>query len=136
MARNNYDTNHSTKPMGGRGERGKNKTSRRGGGDGIQLTFADWLLLVALQRATMREGGAVRVGLTRDGGALSLGMYIGEDYGTEYIRPNEDVGTALLEVARAWLPSEGSAFGEAYDWLEQEIKTMLSEPGKKPTDER
>lgn len=48
------------------------------------------------------SGGAIRIGLTRDGGALAIGIYQGKEYGTEYIRPNEDLETALRELAIAW----------------------------------
>lgn len=47
-------------------------------------------------------GGAIRVGLTRDGGALAVGLYKGEEYGTEYIRPNEDLEMSLREIVIAW----------------------------------
>jgi hypothetical protein len=57
-------------------------------------------------------GGAVRVGATRDGGAWALGIYQGDDYATEYIRPAEDFTTALGEIAAAWLPDKGAGFWE------------------------
>ena len=48
------------------------------------------------------SGGAIRVGLTRDMGALGIGVYKGEDYGTEYIRPTDDLGSELEDIADAW----------------------------------
>lgn len=35
-------------------------------------------------------GGALRIGATRDGGALSVGFYLDGDTWTEYCRPQED----------------------------------------------
>lgn len=63
-----------------------------------------WLTLAALIAEMAASGGAIRVGLTRDGGALALGMYHGDDYATEYIRPNEDIDAALHNIADLWLP--------------------------------
>lgn len=48
------------------------------------------------------DGGAIRIGLTRDGGALALGFYQGDDYGTEYIRPSENLEETLRELMIAW----------------------------------
>lgn len=61
---------------------------------------AGWLLGLCIGLAM--AGGACRVGLTRDGGALALGVYLGEEYGTEYVKPDEDLGTAVREIALAW----------------------------------
>lgn len=39
----------------------------------------------------LQEGGAIRLGLTRDGGALAVGIYgLGGDPTTEYLRPSDD----------------------------------------------
>lgn len=78
-------------------------TKRRQQGS-INLDGLPWLTLVALIAEMSEAGGAVRVGLTRDGGALAVGMYHGNDYATEYIRPNEDVEAALHAIADIWLP--------------------------------
>lgn len=41
----------------------------------------------------LQEGGAIRLGLTRDGGALAVGIYgLGSEPSTEYIRPTDDIG--------------------------------------------
>jgi hypothetical protein len=60
----------------------------------------DWLLAYVV--GASMDGFALRVGLTRDGGALALGVYMGEQYGTEYIRPDEDLAVALREIGLAW----------------------------------
>jgi len=61
---------------------------------------AEELLLLALGAAMV--GAAVRIGLTRDGGAIALGMYHGGDYGTEYIRPGDDLEAEVHSIAQAW----------------------------------
>jgi len=61
---------------------------------------AQWLLSLLIGAAI--EGYALRVGLTRDGGALAIGVYMGDEYGTEYIRPDEDLAVALREIGLAW----------------------------------
>lgn len=77
------------------------KASIRGG---------DWVAIAALITAFAEEGGAVRLGYTRDGGALAVGCYLGDDYATEYVRPNEDIRAALTEIAEAWLAEAGIAY--------------------------
>lgn len=59
-----------------------------------------WLLGLAIGAAL--SGGAARIGLSRDGGALAVGMYMGDDVSTEYIRPSEDLGEAVREISQAW----------------------------------
>lgn len=78
-------------------------TKRREQGK-VNVGLLPWLTLAALVAEMAETGGAVRIGLTRDGGALALGMYQGDDYATEYIRPNEDIETALFGIADVWLP--------------------------------
>ena len=58
--------------------------------------------LVALILGHALQGGAIRVGLTRDEGALAIGVYQGDNYGTEYVRPTEDLGQAVREIALDW----------------------------------
>lgn len=77
-------------------------TKRRETGK-VDVGSLPWLTLAALVAEMAENGGAVRIGLTRDGGALAMGMYAGDDYATEYIRPNEDVDAALHAIADLWL---------------------------------
>jgi len=86
--------------------------SRRGGApQGVFTLDGDGLVaLMALVLAAATEGSAVRVGLTRDGGALAIGMYCGSEYGTEYVRPTEDAADAMREIAAAWLSVGADAF--------------------------
>jgi hypothetical protein len=52
---------------------------------------------------TAMSGGAIRVGLTRDLGALAIGIYKDGDYGTEYIRPTDDLSDELRSLVVGWL---------------------------------
>lgn len=45
------------------------------------------------------RNGAVRFGYTRDGGAYSVGLYIGDDRETMYCRPYEDIDGLLDQIA-------------------------------------
>lgn len=69
--------------------------------------------LMLLAYAFAMEDGALRIGLTRDGGALALGCYMGDDYATEYIRPSETMTTAIDEIAVAWLEDGTAALERA-----------------------
>lgn len=82
-------------------ERRATKRREQGKMDVVSLP---WLTLAALVAEMAEAGGAVRIGLTRDGGALALGMYHGDDYATEYIRPNEDIEAAIHGIAELWVP--------------------------------
>jgi len=102
-------------------ERAKEARQRRAASNAkANWLEVEWDGVVLLVQAMAAEGGAVRLGLTRDGGAYALGMYLHDDYATEYIRPSEDFGDALGEIARAWLPDGGEA------WFDALIKARTS----------
>jgi len=68
---------------------------------------ADWgaqdagTILRAIE-VVAKQGGALRFGYTRDGGAYAIGvMGDGEPY-TEYLRPNDDVGEYLRVLIAQW----------------------------------
>lgn len=85
-------------------ERAKQARGRRKSASGeLDWRSFDWEGFAALTVALANSGGAIRVGATRDGGAWALGIYKGDDYATEYIKPAEDVQEAMLEIAEAWL---------------------------------
>lgn len=70
-----------------------------------QYTFDDsdataWLMAFIVGAAL--SGAAVRVGLTRDGGAVALGIYHGEEYGVEYVQPGEPLANAVREISMVW----------------------------------
>lgn len=94
-------------------ERAKEARGRRASQSGqFEITPRHWAYLAALGNAFMRTGGALRIGKTRDGGALALGCYAGDDYATEYIKPHENFEDAIYEIAEAWC-EEGLAVLEA-----------------------
>jgi hypothetical protein len=64
------------------------------------LDGSRWLLSFIVGAAISQC--AVRVGLTRDGGALALGIYAGDEYGVEYVRPDEDLAAAVREISLGW----------------------------------
>lgn len=116
----------------------KQARGRRANGgvvDGYQLTFLDWLQVQALTRCVVKQGGAVRVGLTRDGGALALGIYVDQDYGTEYVRPTEDLGEALSDIAQAWLKDGAASFSEALDAVADDVRAFTA-PKQEPPQKR
>jgi len=50
--------------------------------------------------AVLRDGGALRIGRTRDGGAWAFGVYgDGEKPYTEYVQASEDVNEYLKDLA-------------------------------------
>jgi len=72
-------------------------TSR--GRDGV----ADWAnanaaLLLQLVCCVAVEGGAVRYGYTRDGGAYSIGIYLGKESQTYYCNEKEGIDGKLQEL--------------------------------------
>lgn len=48
---------------------------------------------------TAANGGALRFGYTRDGGAYAIGIYMSDQANTEYVRPNEDIDRYLSDLA-------------------------------------
>lgn len=92
-------------------ERAKEKRTRGRVQEAVQTWLdKDWTVLVALIEETSVAGGAVRLGFTRDGGAIAIGMYMGDDYATEYIRGSEDFADAVASIAGAWLDDGGEKF--------------------------
>lgn len=90
----------------------ENRQRRAQRSTSADLETVDWLPLCALIAEMARHGGALRVGYTRDGGAYALGCYMGDDYATEYVRPNEDFEASLDEIGMAWLPDGGDSYQE------------------------
>lgn len=75
---------------------------------------ADWTVCDAqlLQRVIATAGlkkCALRFGYTRDGGAYSIGVYAGDEYFTDFIRPDDDIDVYLrdlLESLEEYTPGE------------------------------
>jgi len=83
----------------------------------FELTPAAIVQLLPLVTVLADAGGALRIGLTRDGGALALGIYVGDEYGNEYIKPDEDIHQAAEEIALAWLPNKMEEYGDTRERL-------------------
>jgi hypothetical protein len=96
-------------------DRAKSSRSRRSEAAGhAEFDALDWVAIACLAEALMENDGAIRVGRTRDGGAWAIGIYLGDDYATEYVRPQEAFSDALVEIAQAWLPDGGQKFYDRF----------------------
>ena len=72
---------------------------KKGPGKGV----ADWAGVGAesmreLAAVLSKRGGAVRYGYTRDGGAYAIGIYMGGEHETLYVRPGEDIDSYLASL--------------------------------------
>lgn len=95
------------------------RSRRRSSSMAFDLRTAEHAVIVATYIVAAESGGAVRIGATRDGGALAIGCYAGDDYFTEYVKPSEDLETAFREIVEAWFP-EGL---ETFDALLQIMRS-------------
>ena len=65
---------------------------------------ADWALanpekILDVIQIISSKGGAIRFGYTRDGGAYAIGLYMGGQGDTVYVRPSEDIDRYLSDLA-------------------------------------
>lgn len=70
-------------------------------------TPADWgevspELMAGAVVSVTSQGGALRFGYTRDGGAYAVGVLGDGEPRTDYVRPNEDVEAYLRELIAIW----------------------------------
>jgi len=72
-----------------------NQRSSNGVADWANANAENVLQLVC---AVAMEGGAVRFGYTRDGGAYSIGLYLGSDSKTYYCNDAEGINGQLEEL--------------------------------------
>jgi hypothetical protein len=72
----------------------------RDGGDPADYAGVNREVLFDLILTATSKGGAIRLGYTRDGGAYAIGLYYGDDYSTQYIRPGEDFVDRVLGFTR------------------------------------
>lgn len=72
-------------------------------GESFDWRLVDAIKLLHLVAIVASCGGAVRVGATRDGGAMAVGFYIDGDSWTEYVRPGEDIDAFLEGAMQDWL---------------------------------
>jgi len=59
---------------------------------------ADPVLMAGVVVAITRHGGLASFGYTRDGGAGSLTVFLGDERSTEYFKSSEDVDAKLGEI--------------------------------------
>jgi len=81
---------------------------RASSGGAVEWAHFDWIAAIALTEQLVERGGAIRIGKTRDGGAWALGVYMGDDYATEYIRPAEDFAESMVEICEAWVDAKAA----------------------------
>jgi len=72
--------------------------SGRKGGAVADWTNASPELVLQLVCTVARQGGAVRYGYTRDGGAYSIGIYLGDDSKTYYCNEAEGINEQLEDL--------------------------------------
>lgn len=71
---------------------------KRKGGAVADWNNADAMLVLQLVCSVGSEGGAVRLGYTKDGGAYSIGIYLGADSKTYYCNEAEGINDKLTEL--------------------------------------
>jgi len=71
---------------------------KRAGSGVADWANADPAIVLRLVCAVAVEGGAVRLGYTRDGGAYSIGIYLGSDSKTYYCNEAEGINEKLNEL--------------------------------------
>jgi hypothetical protein len=100
---------------------GSKRQGGAGGGEPFVIGSSEWARIMALIAIMASRGGAVRIGFTRDLGALAVGLYDGDEQGTEYVRPSEDRDDALDAIAQAWC---GNSFDDYLEWRDAAIRTL------------
>jgi len=71
---------------------------------GARGGVADWNnaspeIILQLVCRVAAHGGAVRLGYTRDGGAYSIGLYVGKDSKTYYCNEKDGIDETLKDLA-------------------------------------
>lgn len=89
---------------------------RRRDASGAQFTQCTAGLLQAAVHYMAEAGGAIRFGKTRDGGAIAIGLYDGDEKRTEYLAPEDDLDVFLMDLLTVYAPRE--IVQEWIDWLE------------------
>jgi len=73
-------------------------TNKRAGRGVADWSNANPENVMGLVCAVAVEGGAVRLGYTRDGGAYSIGLYLGQDSKTYYCNDAEGIDDFVREL--------------------------------------
>lgn len=74
------------------------KPDSSGTTDRANWAKVEQLAIIDLICAVSHKGGAVRFGYSRDRGAFSLGVYLGDDRDTIWIRPSEDPDAVIRDI--------------------------------------
>lgn len=74
-------------------------------------------LLLAAIHYMAEAGGAIRFGKTRDGGAIAIGLYDGDEKRTEYLAPDDDIDQLMIELLELYAPPD--VVREYRDWMAQ-----------------
>jgi len=127
MGINDRETEKNDARKAARSKREAAKSRRARQTEEFNLEPLSLAKLAALAAVFATEGGALRIGKTRDGGALAVGCYMGDDYATEYIRPNKDFDSALNEIADVWLTGGAQALYEAEKWLAEGLGKAITD---------
>lgn len=75
---------------------------RKAGTEGANWLMVHGEAILVAVAAVAKQGGALRFGYTRDGGAYSIGVYGDGDPYTDYIKPDESVEEYLYALAESW----------------------------------
>jgi len=95
------------------------RSRRRSNAGTFDVRLVDHAALVACYIVAAEASGAVRIGLTRDGGGFAIGCYAGDEYATEYVKPAEVFADAVREIVEAWWPDGLDTYDALYQALTQ-----------------
>lgn len=90
------------KPFRESDTRRRSRRELRGNTVKADWTSVDPALLQQAIATVAGNGGALRFGYTRDGGAYSVGILGDGDPYTEYLRPSDNVSQYLEELIQDW----------------------------------
>lgn len=83
-------------------KRPRNQKPQEAGSAAEMLADLDPRTVQTLVVAAVTAGGAVRIGATRDGGAVAIGVYHGEVYFTDYVRPSESLEDYMRDLSASF----------------------------------
>lgn len=78
--------------------------TRGASSDAADWSSVDGRYIAAAAAALGTVGGAIRLGYTRDGGAYAIGVYLGKDSHTDYLKPGESVEDYLRALVENFAP--------------------------------
>jgi len=81
---------------------GTRRVGTQSNGEPVDWMQADGQLLLHAVATVAYKGGALRFGYTRDGGAITVGVYGDGDPYTDYLKPGDDINDYLRKLTLAW----------------------------------